>query len=396
MVVNAAGVWADEVRALDEQRNPHSHPAGQGHPHHRAPGRFPCDIAAVIPVREDRRSIFVVSWGGPGLPRDHRHRLGRAPRRSELPARGRRLRPRRRQRHHHQAHRPPTTSPASGPGCGPCSPPGRAGARPSERTADLSRRHTVRISPDGMVTVTGGKLTTYRKMAEDTVDAALQVLRTAGRSLHHQDAAPARGHHPGGRGSDRPDPSGAGVGQAAGDGATAVAAHLAGRYGTETPAVLAVADGRPELLEPLVARTPLPGRRGRLRRRGGDGPLRRRRARPADPGLPARCPGRRPTPPAGWPTSSAPAGVGRPPQPSRRPTPTPAGPGRPGPGRARSPTPARTRPAVAHGTGPRMTRPTPVTPIDAAARPGHRPPRRHACRGRRRAPPTAGRGLRRW
>ena len=24
---------------------------------------FPCDIAAVIPVREDRRSIFVVSWG---------------------------------------------------------------------------------------------------------------------------------------------------------------------------------------------------------------------------------------------------------------------------------------------------------------------------------------------
>ena len=24
---------------------------------------FPCDIAAVIPVREDKRSIFVVSWG---------------------------------------------------------------------------------------------------------------------------------------------------------------------------------------------------------------------------------------------------------------------------------------------------------------------------------------------
>jgi glycerol-3-phosphate dehydrogenase len=31
-----------------------------------------------------------------------------------------------------------------------------------------------------------------------------------------------------------------------------VAAHLAGRYGTETPAVLAMADGRPELLDPLV------------------------------------------------------------------------------------------------------------------------------------------------
>jgi glycerol-3-phosphate dehydrogenase len=30
------------------------------------------------------------------------------------------------------------------------------------------------------------------------------------------------------------------------------AAHLAGRYGTETPDVLAVADGHPELLDPLV------------------------------------------------------------------------------------------------------------------------------------------------
>ena len=36
------------------------------------------------------------------------------------------------------------------------------------------------------------------------------------------------------------------------DAATEVAAHLAGRYGTETPDVLAVADGRPDLLEPLV------------------------------------------------------------------------------------------------------------------------------------------------
>jgi len=30
--------------------------------------------------------------------------------------------------------------------------------------ADLSRRHTVRTSEHGVVTVTGGKLTTYRKM----------------------------------------------------------------------------------------------------------------------------------------------------------------------------------------------------------------------------------------
>ena len=36
----------------------------------------------------------------------------------------------------------------------------------SERTADLSRRHTVRVSDHGLITVTGGKLTTYRRMAE--------------------------------------------------------------------------------------------------------------------------------------------------------------------------------------------------------------------------------------
>ena len=40
-------------------------------------------------------------------------------------------------------------------------------------TADLSRRHAVLTSPDGVVTVVGGKLTTYRRMAEDAVDAAV-------------------------------------------------------------------------------------------------------------------------------------------------------------------------------------------------------------------------------
>ena len=45
------------------------------------------------------------------------------------------------------------------------------------RTADLSRRHKVMVSDSGMITITGGKLTTYRKMAEHTVDAALDVMR---------------------------------------------------------------------------------------------------------------------------------------------------------------------------------------------------------------------------
>lgn len=52
-----------------------------------------------------------------------------------------------------------------------------AGLRPlvnrsAARTARLSREHVIDVSASGLVTVTGGKWTTYRKMAEDTVDAA--------------------------------------------------------------------------------------------------------------------------------------------------------------------------------------------------------------------------------
>ncbi|PSK85982.1 glycerol-3-phosphate dehydrogenase [Murinocardiopsis flavida] len=51
-----------------------------------------------------------------------------------------------------------------------------AGLRPLLDTrggtsADLSRRHAVRTAPSGVITVVGGKLTTYRRMAEDAVDA---------------------------------------------------------------------------------------------------------------------------------------------------------------------------------------------------------------------------------
>ena len=60
-----------------------------------------------------------------------------------------------------------------------------AGLRPlvksatSGRTADLSRRHRVTTGPAGMIAVTGGKLTTYREMAEDTVAEVLADPRAA-------------------------------------------------------------------------------------------------------------------------------------------------------------------------------------------------------------------------
>lgn len=58
-----------------------------------------------------------------------------------------------------------------------------AGLRPlvkkkgAKNTSILSRDHTILVSKAGLVTVTGGKWTTYRKMAEDAVDNAVFVAK---------------------------------------------------------------------------------------------------------------------------------------------------------------------------------------------------------------------------
>jgi glycerol-3-phosphate dehydrogenase len=56
-----------------------------------------------------------------------------------------------------------------------------AGIRPlinaggSKKTAALSRDHHLNVSPSGLITIAGGKWTTYRKMGEDTIDAAIPI-----------------------------------------------------------------------------------------------------------------------------------------------------------------------------------------------------------------------------
>ncbi|MEU6081594.1 glycerol-3-phosphate dehydrogenase/oxidase [Streptomyces sp. NPDC047108] len=115
-----------------------------------------------------------------------------------------------------------------------------AGLRPlldsgTGRSADLSRRHAVLTSPAGVITAVGGKLTTYRAMAEDAVDAGLaragiaaQPCRT--RSLPLIGAAPA-----------------------ARLAALDAPPRLVARYGSEAGAVLAGAADDPGLLEPVAA-----------------------------------------------------------------------------------------------------------------------------------------------
>ncbi|TQF65359.1 glycerol-3-phosphate dehydrogenase/oxidase [Rhodococcus spelaei] len=90
-------------------------------------------------------------------------------------------------------------------------------------TADLSRNHAVLTSSNGVISVVGGKLTTYRKMAQDAVDAAVRAGGLA--------AGPCATNHL---------PL-VGVGPAPRD----LPASLVARYGAESAAVAACGDLEP-------------------------------------------------------------------------------------------------------------------------------------------------------
>lgn len=108
-------------------------------------------------------------------------------------------------------------------------------------TADISRRHAVIEDPDTRtLTVVGGKLTTYRRMAQDVVDRiAARPGVGATRCLTHD--LPVVGAQP----AQHRDPG--------------VPATLTRRYGAEASAVLALADGRPVLLDALAPGVPVIG-----------------------------------------------------------------------------------------------------------------------------------------
>jgi glycerol-3-phosphate dehydrogenase len=119
-----------------------------------------------------------------------------------------------------------------------------AGLRPllsagGESTRDLSRRHAiVEDTRNGMVTVVGGKLTTYRRMAQDTVDRVLGGAgpRSVTARLPLVGAAPVSVL----RSLDAPE-------------------RLVRRYGIEAPVVASLAGGDPTLLEPLAEGVPALG-----------------------------------------------------------------------------------------------------------------------------------------
>ncbi|HEV7650381.1 MAG TPA: glycerol-3-phosphate dehydrogenase/oxidase [Actinophytocola sp.] len=120
-----------------------------------------------------------------------------------------------------------------------------AGLRPllegTGRSADLSRRHAVLRAPSGVLTIVGGKLTTYRKMAEDAVDAAVAAASLT--------AGPARTRNlPLTGAGSRPHLS-----------TVDASARLVATYGTEAPRVAALASFDPDLGAPVSADTEVTG-----------------------------------------------------------------------------------------------------------------------------------------
>ena len=128
-----------------------------------------------------------------------------------------------------------------------------AGLRPllsgeSEPTSRISREHTVVTPVPGLVMIAGGKLTTYRVMAADAVDAAGHSLKTAGTTI--RDSITDRVTLVGADGFEARSNQRVQLARRAGL-HVARLDHLLGRYGARVDDLLALIDARPDLADPL-------------------------------------------------------------------------------------------------------------------------------------------------
>jgi len=168
-VINATGVFTDAVRHMDDPAAHDMITASQG-VHLVLPKEFvPGNAAVMVPHTTDGRVLFAVPWhehvvvGTTDTPLDH---IDLEPRALEeeidfiLANAAKYL-----------AKDPDRSDVLSV----------FAGLRPlvksggSGNTAALSRDHTIVVADSGLITITGGKWTTYRKMAEDCIDQAEMI-----------------------------------------------------------------------------------------------------------------------------------------------------------------------------------------------------------------------------
>ena len=234
VVVNATGPFTDAVRHLDNKEAPPMLTASSG-VHIMLDGRFsPPGTGLLIPQTDDGRVLFLLPWLGYTLfgTTDNPAAIEPNPQPSEgdidylLTYLGRYF-------------DVPATQDdilATWSGLRPLVSDPKAAD-----TAKLSRDHVVNTSDSGLVTVAGGKWTTYRKMALDTVDEAVRV--------GHLQAGPSRTEHLKLVGAAAFSPNGATSLEQLGLDAD-VAEYLNRAYGDQAVKVADLAETYPERLVP--------------------------------------------------------------------------------------------------------------------------------------------------
>jgi len=174
-VINATGVFSDHIRKIDEPAAPPFMQPSQGIHIVLDKSFLPGETAIMVPHTDDGRVLFAIPWHDrvvvgttdtpvrevaiDPLPLDHEiefllthaaRYLSKDPGPDDVLSVFAGLRP-------------------------------LVSSTSTMDTATLSRDHTLSISRSGLLTIAGGKWTTYRKMAEETVDAAIEIAQ-----LEHQ------------------------------------------------------------------------------------------------------------------------------------------------------------------------------------------------------------------
>jgi glycerol-3-phosphate dehydrogenase len=254
VVVNAAGPWVDKITALDAPGSPVLRLTKGVHvivPRARIGNR----AAFVLNAVQDGRVMFVIPWGehalvgttdtdhvgGPDTPptveaADVKYLLDTV--NHYFPA----------------ASLVPADVVSAFAGLRPLvGPPSASATSPS----DVSREEEIFVSDSGLVSIAGGKLTTYRLIAQSVVDRVVERLRAAGdqrrigRSRTGEVPLPGGTAEPGALAAAAISRDGHGI-------APAVIEHLANRYGSRLDEVLGLVVRDRRLAEPLLPDLPEP------------------------------------------------------------------------------------------------------------------------------------------
>jgi glycerol-3-phosphate dehydrogenase len=172
VVINATGVFTDEIRRMADPATEPLMVTSQGI--HLVFNRsfLKGDTALMVPRTSDGRVLFVIPW--------HGHAVAGT---TDTPVDGPSLEPKPLDEEiqfiletaGRYLTRPPSRSDVLAVYVG-LRPLVKSGGA-SGATAAISRDHTIHVDTSGLLTITGGKWTTYRHMAEDTVDHAITLGR---------------------------------------------------------------------------------------------------------------------------------------------------------------------------------------------------------------------------